>query len=130
MPRPSSRAIVVGDGGAPAVVIDSEPPRSWASLAPAMVLSTTGAPAIRVTFSASMSRQASGPRTARMHTCVPDTAVSAQVVHQPLQWNIGSVHRYLVRAGKSCVMTSPSEFRYAPRWVYMTPFGRPVVPDV
>ena len=93
MPSSSSSAIVVGDGGAPAVVIDSAPSMVWASLAPAMVLSTTGAPAIRVMFSSSMSRQASVPRTARRHTCVPDTAVSAQVVHQPLQWNIGSVHR-------------------------------------
>ena len=29
----------------------------------------------------------------RRHTCVPPMAVSAQGVHQPLQWNIGSVHR-------------------------------------
>ena len=26
--------------------------------------------------------------------------------------------------------TSPSALRYAPRWLYMTPLGRPVVPDV
>ena len=27
-------------------------------------------------------------------TWVPPTAVTAQVKHQPSQWNIGSVHRY------------------------------------
>ena len=29
----------------------------------------------------------------RRHTCVPPTAVTAHVYVQPLQWNIGSVHR-------------------------------------
>ena len=33
------------------------------------------------------------PRTARRHTWRPPMAVTAQAVHHPLQWNIGSVHR-------------------------------------
>src|SRR5437763_9627179 len=32
--------------------------------------------------------------TARSPTCRAATAVTAQGKHQPLQWNIGSVHRY------------------------------------
>ena len=31
--------------------------------------------------------------TLRRQTWRPATAVTAQVKHQPLQWNIGSVHR-------------------------------------
>ncbi len=31
--------------------------------------------------------------TRRRHTCVPESAVTPHVKHQPLQWNIGSVHR-------------------------------------
>ena len=46
-----------------------------------------------VTPAWSISRQMSSAWTARKQTWVPATAVSAQVVHQPLQWNIGSVHR-------------------------------------
>jgi hypothetical protein len=42
---------------------------------------------------------------------VAPIAVTAQVVHQPLQWNIGSVHGYL-EAGvcRECTI-SPSELR-------------------
>ena len=39
------------------------------------------------------SRQITSARTSRRQTWVPATAASAQPVHQPLQWNIGSVHR-------------------------------------
>ena len=61
--------------------------------------------------------------------CAP-TAVTAHGKHQPLQWNIGSVHRYADSGDSPATMHSPSAFRYAPRCVYCTPFGRPVVPEV
>ena len=35
--------------------------------------------------------------TLRSATWVPPAAVTAQGKHQPLQWNIGSVHRYVER---------------------------------
>ena len=54
---------------------------------------TVGAPLRWVTPSVSISCQIASPRTSRRHTWVPPTATSAQAVHQPLQWNIGSVHR-------------------------------------
>ena len=56
--------------------------------------------------------------------------MTAQGKLQPLQWNIGSVHRY-DDAGLICVWASIARlWRYAPRCEYMTPFGRPVVPEV
>ena len=38
-------------------------------------------------------RKIAAGSTRRRQTCVPATAVTAQVKHQPLQWNIGSVQR-------------------------------------
>ena len=39
---------------------------------------------------------------------MPPTAVTAQVKHQPLQWNIGSVQRYCVSKVMPVSITSPS----------------------
>ena len=80
--------------------------------------------------SASISSQMRAGSTLRRQTWVPATAVTAQVKHQPLQWNIGSVQRYFVSKVMPVSMTSPIAFTYAPRWEYMTPLGRPVVPEV
>jgi len=41
----------------------------------------------------------------------PPGAVTAHGKHQPLQWNIGSVHRYTERLVSQCSITSPSAFR-------------------
>ena len=36
---------------------------------------------------------------------MPPAAVTAQVKHQPLQWNIGSVHRYVESlVSRKCVI--------------------------
>ncbi len=64
------------------------------------------------------------------HTCVPPAAVTAQVKHQPLQWNIGSVHRCTVEGERPIAPTIARDCRYAPRWWYITPLGSPVVPEV
>jgi hypothetical protein len=58
--------------------------------------STVGAPSRCVTPSSRMSRQTSSGSTFGRHTCVPAAAVTAHGKHQPLQWNIGSVHRCTV----------------------------------
>ena len=63
-------------------------------------------------------------------TCVPAAAVTAHGKHQPLQWKSGSVHRKTESRSSSCTTISPSALIAVPRWVYMTPFGRPVVPEV
>ena len=54
--------------------------------------------------------------TARRQTCVPPIAVTDQGKHQPLQWNIGSVHRYTGRGGIAHAMTLPTASRNVPRW--------------
>ena len=46
-----------------------------------------------VTFSFSISRKISSGTTLRRQTWVPPMAVTPQVKHQPLQWNIGRVQR-------------------------------------
>ena len=91
---------------------------------------TTGAPHRCVTPSESSSPRIAAASTRRRQTCVPASAVTVQGKHQPLQWNIGSVHRYTGCRAMPQVTTLPSAFRYAPRWWYTTPFGRPVVPEV
>ena len=80
-------------GGAPPVVKVNGWESGWASGDSRIIESTGGAPAMWVTPAWSISRQMSSARIARRHTWVPATAVSAHVVHQPLQWNIGSVHK-------------------------------------
>jgi hypothetical protein len=85
--------IVVGLGGAPAVVITSGRSSLRARSAFMIVVTTVGAPLRWVTPWASISCQIGSPRTSRRHTWVPPAAVTAHAVHQPLQWNIGSVHR-------------------------------------
>ena len=129
-PIASVWARIVGLGGAAATVTVSGRSTGWAAGSFTSTDSTAGAPQRWVTPSASMSSQMRSPRTARRHTCRPPAPTIAHGWHQPLQWNIGSVHRYTVSGPWRWVMFSPSAFRYAPRWVYITPFGSPVVPDV
>jgi hypothetical protein len=85
--------IVVGDGGAPAVVITIGVSSAAAALSRRIVVTTVGAPLRWVTPCSRISDQITSPRTSRRQTCVPAIAVTAHGVHQPLQWNIGSVHR-------------------------------------
>ena len=47
-----------------------------------------------------------------------------------MQWNIGRVHKYTDSGTIRAVITSLSAFKYAPRYVYWTPLGCPVVPEV
>ena len=49
--------------------------------------------------------------TRRRHTCVAPSAVTPHVKHQPLQWNIGSVHRYFASAVMPVSIVSPIAFR-------------------
>ena len=54
---------------------------------------TMGAPHMWVTPWSAMASYIPLGVTARRQTCVPAIAVTVQGKHQPLQWNIGSVHR-------------------------------------
>lgn len=60
----------------------------------AIMVSTVGAALKWVTPSSVRCRQIVAVSIVRKQTWVPPTAVTAQVKHQPSQWNIGSVHRY------------------------------------
>ncbi len=89
----SAALIVVGDGGAPAVVMTIGVSSGAAVLSRRIAVTTVGAPLRCVTPCSRMRFQITSPRTSRRQTWVPPIAVSAQGVHQPLQWNIGSVQR-------------------------------------
>ena len=94
------------------------------------MISTVGAPLKCVTPSAATSRHTSAGSTRRSSTWRLPAPVSAHGKHQPLQWKSGSVQRKTDDASSRWTTISESAFRYDPRCVYMTPFGRPVVPEV
>jgi len=94
------------------------------------MVSTVGAPHMWVTPCSTMSSKICFGSTARRQTCVPPIAVTDHGKHQPLQWNMGRVHRYTGCAGMGQAMMLPTASRKVPRWWYTTPFGRPVVPEV
>ena len=48
------------------------------------------------------------------HMWVPATAVTAHVNVQPLQWNIGNVHRYTESLFKPNIIALPKAFKNAP----------------
>ena len=78
--------------------------------------STVGAPHMCVTPCSTISSKMRFGSTARRQTCVPPIAVTDHGKHQPLQWNIGSVHRYTGLAGMAHAMTLPQASRKVPRW--------------
>jgi hypothetical protein len=130
--KPSSpiRRRIAGDGGAPPVATRTVRSSGPACGAYASIDSTVGAPSRWVTRSSRSSRHTSAGSTRRRQTWVAPAAVTAHGKHQPLQWNIGSVHRCTADGDRPVCPTIASACRYAPRWWYMTPFGRPVVPEV
>ena len=77
-----------------------------------------------------MSGKINAGSTRRRHTLVPAMSAIVQGKHQPLQWNMGSVHRYVAWCGSCQLMTLLAALRYAPRWWVTTPLGLPVVPEV
>ena len=64
-----------------------------ASGALSSVAITIGAPHRCVTLWVAIASYIAAARTARRQTCVPATIDIVHGKHQPLQWNIGSVHR-------------------------------------
>ena len=67
--------------------------RLSASSALTSVAMTIGAPQRWVTPWSAMASYIAFARTQRRQTWVPAWTASVQGKHQPLQWNIGSVHR-------------------------------------
>ena len=68
--------------------------------------------------------------TAGKKTCLRAAAVTAQVKHQPLQWNIGSVHRYASPPASSASITSAERVQVRAAVRVDHALGRPVVPLV
>src|SRR5947209_6018539 len=76
---------------------------------------TIGAPHRCVTLWFAIASYMVGARTQRRQTCVPAATEIDHGKHQPLQWNIGSVHRYTGCFAIPQVTTLPIANRYAPR---------------
>src|SRR4051794_22939499 len=76
-----------------------------------IILSTTGAPQKCVTPCWLMLLKMAPGSTCLRQICVPPTAVTAQMQHQPLQWNIGKVHRYTEDDVKPDSRAMPRAFR-------------------
>ena len=129
---PSTRSIVAAAGGAPAVStrIPRGAPRLASAGAFAIPMSTVGAAHSVVIRSAAMRSKTARGSTLRRQTWTPPAAVTVQTKVQPLAWNMGRVHRY--RSAQVILKCSrvPTTFRWALRWVIITPLGREVVPLV
>ncbi len=80
------------------------------------MLSTVGAPHMCVTPCSTIIGKISAGSTLRRQMCVPPIAVTDHGKHQPLQWNIGSVHRYTGFGGSGHAMVLPTDSRNVPRW--------------
>src|SRR4051794_34829862 len=122
------RSSSVGVGGDPPVPTHtlrwSGPPSEPGSHA--SIVSTVGGAQKCVMFDVCSSRQTSAGSGRGMQTWVAPAAVTAQVKHQPWQWNIGNVHRYVLPGPSPAWYAMASACRYAPRCWYITPLGRPV----
>ncbi|KAF0920704.1 hypothetical protein E2562_036407 [Oryza meyeriana var. granulata] len=51
------------------------------------------------------------------NTFVPPCAATHHNMHHPLQWNIGTVHRYTGVSTMPLRSTAARLLRYAPRWL-------------
>ena len=92
-PSASICAIVAGAGGAPAVVTTTRCGNATVSGWFTKPMSTVGAAQKCVTPSSCTPALMPTASTLRRQTCVAPAAVTAHGKHQPLQWNIGNVHR-------------------------------------
>src|SRR6476620_604765 len=96
MPMLSAPSSTATGGAAPAI----RPTTGFALLpfgasgALIMVLYTIGAPHMWVTPCLGISSKILAGSTLRRQTLMPAEAATVHGKHQPLQWNIGSVHRY------------------------------------
>src|SRR5205823_10982283 len=87
--------MIVGDGGAAAVNRCTGRGRRAAPGSFTSITRTVGAAQKWVASPAMKSRQISGGSTLGMQTLAAPAAAQDQVMVQPLQWNMGRVHRYL-----------------------------------
>ena len=93
IPSCSMRSSIAGVGGAPPVPMRTRCAPAAASGCQASISTTVGAACRWVMPSSRSSCQMRAGSMRRRHTCTPPAAVTAHGKHQPLQWNMGSVHR-------------------------------------
>ena len=105
----------VGDGGAPPVATWTVRGAGAASGWLTRPISTVGAALKWVTPSSRMWRQTAPGSRVRNIKCVPPTAVTAHGKHQPLQWNMGSVHRNTASLSRPDCAAMARALRLAPR---------------
>src|ERR687898_16490 len=130
MSSDAARSSSAGDGGDPPMKARTGEGQAEASLAASSIVMTVGAAHAWVIPSACSARHTTEGSTAGRQTWRAPVAVTAHAYAQPLQWNIGNVHRYALRAVRPASAMTPRLCRYAPRCDVITPLGRPVVPDV
>src|SRR5574343_1302848 len=96
-------SIMAAGGAAPATMLLTwwVMPCLSASGAAIMADNTMGAPQWWVTLWARMASKMAFGSTRRRQTLTPARAATVQGKHQPLQWNMGSVHRYTACLGMS-----------------------------
>src|SRR4029078_1289777 len=111
-------ASTASGGGAAAVKNSTTCGSGFFSCAGALssVAITIGAPHRCVTLWLAIGSYMAPARTARRQTCVPAATEIDHGKHQPLQWNIGSVHRYTGCFFIPQVTTLPTANSAAPRW--------------
>ncbi len=111
--------MIVEDGAAPPTAQRTRCGKAVRSVsgAWAIIERTIGAPQRCVTPWAAIRRKIAAGSTLRRQTWVAQAATLAHGYDQPLQWNIGSVHRYTLSAVSPKVTALPSAWRYAPRWL-------------
>src|SRR5690349_14053765 len=120
MLKPASfiAASTASGGGAAAVKNSTTCGSGFFSFSGALssVAITIGAPHRCVTLCIAIASYIALARTARRQTCVPAATEIDHGKHQPLQWNIGSVHRYTGCLAIEQVTTLPTASKCAPRW--------------
>ncbi|KVI08691.1 hypothetical protein Ccrd_012930 [Cynara cardunculus var. scolymus] len=127
-PRDSVRNNTAAGGGAPAVIMCTV----WLSGSPSddNMLSTTGAPHMWVTWWLRMAVYMVDASNFRRQTFVPPTAAIPQTKLHPFAWNIGRVHKQTGCFGTPHPRRVSRATINVPRWLWTTPFGAEVVPDV
>jgi len=113
MPICSHPSITAAGGAAPAIrpLIGCRMPARNSSGALISMLYTIGAPHRCVTVCSRISSKTWAGSTFRRHTLVPAFSASVHGKHQPLQWNIGSVHRYTACCGMPQEITLLTAFK-------------------
>jgi hypothetical protein len=113
----AARSSSAGAGGAPPTNTRAGSSSGSRSSALTMVVSTVGAAHRWVTACCSIRSHTRGGSTRRRFTLVAPAATTPHVRLQPLQWNIGSTHRYTLSGPMRSSKATLSAFKYAPRCV-------------